>query len=116
MTAALGFLAAALSISLVWPQVWRSCRHGRTVGLSPTSAWLAVSLNACWLTFGLHKSDPRLFGLGTTGVAASLLMLTRICWVSAKRPAAARHTKRETDPAETSRPRAGQRAQLTRIR
>src|SRR3712207_8184430 len=42
MIAVLGFSAAALSISNIWPQVWRSCRHGRTLGLSPTSSWLAV--------------------------------------------------------------------------
>src|SRR5262249_47529468 len=32
----------------------------------------------CWLAFGLHKSDPRLITLGTTGVTASALMLARI--------------------------------------
>src|SRR5262249_11884898 len=49
---------------------------------------------ACWLTFGLHKSDPRLIVLGTTGVAACLLMLTRIC--AARRQA--------TGPAANARP------------
>jgi len=33
---------------------------------------------SCWLAFGLHKSDPRLITLGTTGVTASALMLARI--------------------------------------
>jgi uncharacterized protein with PQ loop repeat len=79
MTAALGFLAAALSISLVWPQVWLSCRRGRTRGLSPTSAWLAVGLNASWLTFGLLTRDPAqiitnaVVGAGNTAVLAALL-------------------------------------------
>jgi hypothetical protein len=31
MIAAFGFLAAALSIAVIWPQAWRSCRHGRTL-------------------------------------------------------------------------------------
>src|SRR3954452_8529060 len=57
MIAALGFAAAALSISLVWPQVWLCCRRRRTLGLSPTACWLAVGLNACWLTFGLITGD-----------------------------------------------------------
>ncbi|NYJ07579.1 SemiSWEET transporter [Petropleomorpha daqingensis] len=79
MTAALGFLAAALSICLVWPQVWLSCRRGRTRGLSPAAAWLAVGLNASWLTFGLLTRDPAqivtnaVVGAGNTAVLAALL-------------------------------------------
>ena len=49
MIAVLNLLAAALSIAVIGPQVWLSCRHGRTLGLSPTSAWLSVALNLCWL-------------------------------------------------------------------
>jgi uncharacterized protein with PQ loop repeat len=79
MTAALGSLAAALSISLVWPQVWLSCRRGRTRGLSPTACWLAVALNASWLTFGLLTGDPAqiatnvVVGAGNTAVLVALL-------------------------------------------
>src|SRR5829696_5398207 len=80
MTAALGFLAAALSIALVWPQVWLSCRHGRTLGLSPTTTWLGVALNLCWLTFGVLIGDPAqivtnaVVGTGNTAVLAALLL------------------------------------------
>lgn len=80
MTAALGILAAAFSISLVWPQVWLSCRRGRTRGLSATASWLAVGLNACWLTFGLLTGDPAqvvtnaVVGAGNTAVLAALLL------------------------------------------
>src|SRR3954447_7948146 len=80
MIAALGFLAAALSISNIWPQVWRSCRQGRTQGLSPTGSWLAVALNLCWLTFGLLIDDPAqvvthaVVGSGNTAVLAALLI------------------------------------------
>jgi uncharacterized protein with PQ loop repeat len=80
MIAALGFLAAAVSISVVWPQVWRSCRHGRTLGLSPTSSWLNVGLNLCWLTFGLLTGDPAQIlthvavGAGNTAVLAAQLL------------------------------------------
>jgi uncharacterized protein with PQ loop repeat len=80
MIAALGFLAAALSISVTWPQVWRSCRLGRTLGLSPTGSWLAVALNLCWLTFGLLIGDSAqiltnaVVGVGNTAVLAGLLM------------------------------------------
>jgi uncharacterized protein with PQ loop repeat len=80
MTAPLGLLAAALSISVVWPQVWRSCRHGRTLGLSPTTAWLGIALNLCWLTFGLLIGDPAQIvtntavGAGNTAVLVALLV------------------------------------------
>jgi len=79
MIAALGSLAAALSITVVWPQVWLSCRHGRTLGLSSTGSWLAVGLNLCWLTFGLLVGDaPQIathavVGAGNTAVLAALL-------------------------------------------
>ena len=80
MIAVLGMLAAALSISVVWPQVWRSCRHGRTLGLSPTTAWLGVALNLCWLTFGVLIGDPAqivtnaVVGAGNTAVLVALLL------------------------------------------
>jgi uncharacterized protein with PQ loop repeat len=80
MIAALGCLAATLSIAVVWPQVWRSCRHRRTLGLSPTSAWLAVGLNVCWLTFGALTGDPAqmvtnaVVGTGNSAVLAALLL------------------------------------------
>ena len=79
MIAALGFLAAALSITVVWPQVRLSCRHGRTLGLSPTGSWLAVGLNLCWLTFGLLVGDApqiathALVGAGNVAVLVALL-------------------------------------------
>src|SRR5688572_12817781 len=80
MIAALGFFAAALSIAVVWPQVWLSCRHRRTLGLSPTSSWLGVALNLCWLTFGVLIGDPAqivtnaVVGAGNTAVLAALLI------------------------------------------
>jgi len=80
MIAALGCLAATLSIAVVWPQVWRSCRHRRTLGLSPTSAWLAIGLNVCWLTFGALTGDPAqlitnvVVGTGNTAVLVALLL------------------------------------------
>jgi uncharacterized protein with PQ loop repeat len=80
MIAALGFFAAALSIVVVWPQVWLSCRHGRTRGLSPTSSWLAVALNLSWLAFGSLIGDaPQMVtnsvvGVGNTAVLAALLI------------------------------------------
>ncbi|RZU32582.1 SemiSWEET transporter [Blastococcus saxobsidens] len=80
MSAALGVLASTLTIALVWPQVWLSCRHRRTRGMSPTGTWLAVALNACWLVFGLLTGDPAqivtnaVVGAANTGLLLALLL------------------------------------------
>ncbi|MGY1654153.1 SemiSWEET transporter [Geodermatophilus sp. SYSU D01119] len=80
MPAALGLVATVLSISVIWPQVWLSCRHGRTGGLSPTGTWLAAPLNLAWLAVGLLIADPAqvvtntVVGAGNTAVLAALLL------------------------------------------
>jgi uncharacterized protein with PQ loop repeat len=80
MPGALGLLAASLSISLIWPQVWLCCRRRRTSGLSPTASFLSVALNLSWLTFGVLTRDPAqsvtnaVVGLGNTAVLVALLI------------------------------------------
>jgi uncharacterized protein with PQ loop repeat len=54
---AFGFLGAALSLSIAWPQVFLSCVRRRTGGLSPAACLLAVSMPAGWLTYGLLIED-----------------------------------------------------------
>jgi uncharacterized protein with PQ loop repeat len=49
----LGWLGAALSMSLPWPQVLRSCVQRRTNGLSASATWLGVALPVGWITYGL---------------------------------------------------------------
>jgi uncharacterized protein with PQ loop repeat len=66
MTAVLGMLAAAFSIALVWPQVWLSCRHRRTSGLSAT---------ACWLLYGLFLGDTVQIATNAVVGAANTLIL-----------------------------------------
>jgi uncharacterized protein with PQ loop repeat len=58
LASALGCLGAAFSMSLPWPQVWRSCVHRRTTGLSATACWLGVALPIGWITYGLLIDDP----------------------------------------------------------
>jgi uncharacterized protein with PQ loop repeat len=53
LTHALGVLGAALSMSLSWPQVVKSCVRRRTHGLSPTACALGVALPLGWITYGL---------------------------------------------------------------
>jgi uncharacterized protein with PQ loop repeat len=53
LTHALGCFGAALSMSLSWPQVFKSCVRRRTVGLSTTATALGVALPIGWITYGV---------------------------------------------------------------
>jgi uncharacterized protein with PQ loop repeat len=57
LTHALGCLAAALSMSLAWPQVFKSCVQRRTSGLSATASTLGVAMPIGWITYGLLSGD-----------------------------------------------------------
>ena len=79
---ALGCLGAALSMSLSWPQVYKSCVQRRTNGLSPTATALGVAMPLGWITYGL-LSGERLQVMtnlvtGTAGLAIlAALVLTQ---------------------------------------
>ncbi|WP_433368051.1 SemiSWEET transporter [Actinoplanes sp. CA-142083] len=57
LTHALGCLGAALSMSLSWPQVYKSCVQRRTGGLSSTASALGVALPLGWITYGLLSGE-----------------------------------------------------------
>jgi uncharacterized protein with PQ loop repeat len=56
-TALLGWFGAALSMTLPWPQVWRSVVRGRTGGLSATACWQGVAMPIGWITYGLLTGE-----------------------------------------------------------
>jgi uncharacterized protein with PQ loop repeat len=74
----LGTLLTAAFILQVLPSIWTAYRAARPTGVSRGTWLLVLGELACWMTFGVHKADPRLITLGVTGVTASLLMLARI--------------------------------------
>jgi len=74
----LGTLLTVAFILQVTPSIWTAYRTARPSGISRGTWLLILGELSCWLAFGLHKSDPRLITLGTTGVTASALMLARI--------------------------------------
>jgi len=78
--AGLGTLLAAAFVVQVTPSVWTAYRTARPSGISAGTWTLILGELACFLAYGLHESDPRLIALGSTGVAASTLMLARILW------------------------------------
>jgi uncharacterized protein with PQ loop repeat len=74
----LGTLLAAAFILQVIPSIWTAYRTEHPTGISPATWMLILGELSCWMTFAVHKSDPRLLVLGATGVTASILILTRI--------------------------------------
>ena len=76
--AGLGALLTGAFVLQVAPSVWTAYRTQRPTGIARGTWALIFGELSCWLTFGLHESDPRLIVLGCTGVAASILMLGRI--------------------------------------
>ena len=76
--AGLGTLLTAAFLLQVTPSLWTAYRTPRPTGIS-TGTWLLILGElTCWLTFGLHQSDPRLIVLGCSGATAAILMLSRI--------------------------------------
>jgi uncharacterized protein with PQ loop repeat len=87
----LGTLLTAAFVLQVTPSIWTAYRTERPTGISPGTWTLILGELSCWMTFGIHKSDPRLIALGITGVTACVLMLTRIHRTSRdRRPTALR--------------------------
>jgi uncharacterized protein with PQ loop repeat len=83
----LGTLLTVAFAVQVAPSLLTAYRTARPTGVSAGTWLLILGELSCWLTFGLHESDPRLIALGLTGVTASALMLARI--YRASRPARA---------------------------
>jgi len=74
----LGTLLTGAFVLQATPSIWTAYRTDRPTGISCGTWTLILGELSCWLTFGLHRSDPRLIVLGCTGVAAAILMLGRI--------------------------------------
>lgn len=86
--AGLGTLLIGAFVLQVTPSIWTAYRTHRPTGISRGTWMLILGELSCWLTFGLHRSDPRLIALGCSGVTAALLMLGRIsgCAAGSRRP------------------------------
>jgi uncharacterized protein with PQ loop repeat len=78
VTLTLGWLAAALSVLLLWPQVWLSCVKGRTGGMSPTGTWLGAAIPAGWICYGLLLGDPVQIVTNTVTGAAGVALLAAV--------------------------------------
>lgn len=81
----LGVLLTAAFALQVTPSIWTAYRTAQPTGISAGTWLLTLGELTCWLTFGLHKSDPRLITLGVSGITACALILTRIYQASRRR-------------------------------
>ena len=73
---ALGCLGATLSMSLTWPQVYKSCVERRTNGLSATACTLGVAMPVGWITDGLLGRDPiQVVSNTVTGVSGLAILI-----------------------------------------
>lgn len=76
LTHALGCTGAALSMSLSWPQVYKSCVQRRTSGLSATASALGVALPLGWITYGLLSGERlQIITNVVTGAAGLAIMV-----------------------------------------
>jgi uncharacterized protein with PQ loop repeat len=76
-TAFLGWLGAALSIALPWPQVWRSVAKGHTNGLCAIACWQGAAMPVGWITYGLLTGETVQVVTNTvTGLAGLSILVT----------------------------------------
>ncbi|HEX5205533.1 SemiSWEET transporter [Paractinoplanes rhizophilus] len=78
LTHAIGCLGAALSMSLSWPQVYKSCVQRRTGGLSSTASALGVALPLGWITYGLLSGEHIQIVTNVVTGAAGLAILVAL--------------------------------------
>lgn len=74
----LGLVCTGLSISFVWPQVWR-VRDGRPVdGISGPSVLQGTLGGAFWVLYGLMRLEPALIGANALMSVANALIIAAL--------------------------------------
>ncbi|MEU4219954.1 SemiSWEET transporter [Actinoplanes sp. NPDC026623] len=77
-TVVLGWLGAALSMALPWPQVWRSVAKGRTSGLCAVACWQGTAMPIGWITYGLLTGETVQVVTNTVTGLAGLSILVAV--------------------------------------
>ena len=70
-----GILATILSVSFIWPQVFRVFAKNSTEGLVPSSFLQGCCGSLLWTIYGSNKPDPQLVFANANVVIAILLIL-----------------------------------------
>jgi uncharacterized protein with PQ loop repeat len=71
----LGLASVVLSISFIWPQVWRSLRHNTTHGISPFGLVHGLIGATLWLSYGLNERIAPVAIANTSFVIAQSLII-----------------------------------------
>lgn len=71
----LGLASVVLSISFIWPQVWRSLRHNTTHGISPFGLVHGLIGATLWLSYGIHERIAPVAIANTSFLTAQSLII-----------------------------------------
>ncbi len=75
MESFLSVLCTALSLSFIWPQVWRTVRHDSTQGLSAFAAVYGFVGSGLWFAYGVSTSNTAIwFSNASFMVAQSIII------------------------------------------
>jgi len=75
MESFLAVWCTALSLSFIWPQVWRTVRHDSTQGLSPFAAVYGFVGSGLWFAYGLSAGNTAIwFSNASFMVAQSIII------------------------------------------
>jgi uncharacterized protein with PQ loop repeat len=75
----LGVASAVLSISFIWPQVWRSLRHNTTHGISPFGLVQGLFGGTLWLAYGVSEGLVPVFIANASFLTAQSLIILVAC-------------------------------------
>ncbi len=70
----LGAWCFVVSLSFIWPQVWRVYRHDSTFGLSPTGNAQSIVGSFQWLVYGVVRSSPPMYLSNVSFLTATILI------------------------------------------
>lgn len=71
----LGVASVVLSISFIWPQVWRSLRHNTTHGISPFGLVHGLIGATLWLSYGINERIAPVAIANTSFLTAQSLII-----------------------------------------
>ena len=76
VTDAWGAWCVVVSVSFVWPQVWRCIRHDTTHGISSFATLQAIMGASLWTTYGLIKGNVSVWSTNLNFIVAQILIAT----------------------------------------
>ena len=76
MTRFLEVWCVVLSLSFIWPQVWRAVRHDTSHGISPFALLHGLVGSALWLTYGILQDDIAVWFSNSSFILAQSIIIS----------------------------------------